>query len=756
MPQTKAKLPYILRWLVLLLIPALWCVLWANGLLVFLENRTVDWRFQARGEIPSPLKVIYVDIDSQALSEIGGFPWSRIYFGRVLPALIENAGVKAVGVDIVFSENGVAESVDWTKRVEGNRELAKYLAKNPPAVLAASYAAPVDRDINGRLIYRELPRVREVGMKAQAEPPETPVFRISESDPNRRWSPALIGLIDSIDGGTRVVPAYAPTSVRTYLHMAVELARLHFGVKPDGVKISDEHIDLVRADGSLAARIPLLEHQMMEINWFSRWISGGNNPRISFSTVYSYAEMLKSEDAAEQRAAQEFFAQPEFKDAIVLIGPVDPLLQDLAVTSLDDTPVPKVGLHGNMLKTIVSGFYLRHLSTSEEWAIIFGLTLVVSILASAGGVKGLRSKLTALLLLTVYGWLAFKLFKDHQLVLPMAAPLGAAFSTSFVAIVWQLIVEEKQKGRIKGMFGTYVSPQLVERMVESGDDPQLGGHDDEITAYFSDIQSFSTFSEKLGSAPLVELMNEYLTACTEIVQKEGGTLDKYIGDAVVAMFGAPLPLKDHALRACIATQLVHRKLAELRERWRGQGDKWPSIVWSMQTRIGLNSGICTIGNMGSLTRFNYTMMGDNVNLAARMESGAKSWGAYTMCSEATRLACEQHGGDRVVFRQLGRIVVKGRMTAVPIHEIAALKEFVTPEARECYGLFEQGLQKYYTRDWDAALKLFQQSSLLEPNQPGHTPGVTSNPSLVYVGITEHYKHEPPPADWDGVYVMKEK
>lgn len=756
MPQTKVTLPTYLRWLLLLLIPALWGVLSTTGLLTFFEHKTVDWRFQARGEIPSPLKVIYVDIDSQSLSEIGGFPWSRMYFARALPALIETAGVKAVGVDIVFSENGVAEAIDWKKRVEGNRELAKFLAKNPPVVVAASYAAPVDRDINGRLIYRELPRVRDVGMHAQAEPPETPVFRISESDPNRRWSPALVGLIDSIDGGTRVVPAYAPTSIRTYLHVSVELARLYFGVKPDGVKIADDHIDLVREDGSLAMRIPLFESQMMEINWFSRWISGGNNPRISFSTVFNYAEMLKSSDGAERKAAQEFFAQAEFKDAIVLIGPVDPLLQDLAVTSLDETPVPKIGLHGNMLKTIVSGRYLKHLPPWGEWAIVFGLTLLVSSMAAAGGAKGLRAKLTAGLLLTGYAWLAFKLFKDHHLVLPMVAPLGAAFSTSFVAIIWQLILEEKQKGRIKGMFGTYVSPQLVDRMVESGDAPQLGGHDDEITAYFSDIQSFSTFSEKLGSGPLVELMNEYLTACTDIVQKEGGTLDKYIGDAVVAMFGAPLPLKDHALRACVATQLVHRKLGELREKWRGQGEKWPPIVWNMQTRIGLNSGVCMIGNMGSRTRFNYTMMGDNVNLAARMESGAKSWGAYTMCAEATKLACEQHGPGRVVFRQLGRIVVKGRTAAVPIHEIASLKEFVTPQARECYVIFEQGLQFYYARDWERALGRFRQSERLEPNQPGKTPGVSSNPSLVYMGITEHYKHEPPPADWDGVYVMKEK
>ena len=756
MPPKKARTQSIARWLLLLPIPLLWGVLMQYGLLDFIENRLIDWRFKARGEITAPVKVVYVDIDSQALSEIGGFPWNRTYFARVIRILIEQAGAKAVGVDIVFSENGVAEAIDWKKRVEGNRELAKFLARNPPVVSAASYAAPVDRDINGRLVYRMLPLVRKQKHQEAAEPPELPAFRISENDPNRLWSPPLIGLIDSIDGATRVVPAYAPTSIRTYLHMAVELARLHFGVKPDGVKISDDCIDLVREDGTRMARIPVSAGQMIEINWFSPWMSPANNPRISFSTVYNYSEMLKSADEAERQAAAQFFAQPDFKEAIVLIGPVDPLLQDLATTPFDEVPVPKVGLHGNMVKTIVSGLYLHRLPVWANQLILLGLTVLVSLFAAAGGSRGARTKLTAVLLLTAYVWLAFNLFEQYQLIIPLVAPLGSAFTASFAAIVWQLILEEKQKGRIKGMFGAYVSPQLVERMVESGENPQLGGHDDEITAYFSDIQSFSSFSEKLGSGPLVELMNEYLTGCTDIVQGQGGTLDKYIGDAVVAMFGAPLPLKDHAYRACVATQMVHRKLAELREKWKSEGAKWPEIVWNMQTRIGLNTGTCMIGNMGSRTRFNYTMMGDNVNLAARMESGAKSWGAYSMCTEATKLSCEQLGGDQVVFRPLGRIVVKGRTTAVPIHEIIGLKEHVTSDARECIGFFSQGLTRHYERDWDGALALFKQSAQLEPNQPGITPGVSSNPSIVYTHITEHYKVEPPPENWDGVYVMKEK
>ena len=219
------------------------------------------------------------------------------------------------------------------------------------------------------------------------------------------------------------------------------------------------------------------------------------------------------------------------------------------------------------------------------------------------------------------------------------------------------------------MFGTYVSPAVVGQLVKSGQPPRLGGHEEEITAYFSDIQGFSRFAELMPPERLVELMNEYLTACTDVVTEEGGTLDKYIGDAVVAMFGAPIAQRDHAYRACLVALRVQARLAELRAKWREEGDRWPAVVAEMQTRIGLNSGPCVIGNMGSRTRFNYTMMGDNVNLAARMESGAKSWGVFTLCTEATRRACEQHAGDRVVFRPLGKIRVIGRAKPVAVFEV---------------------------------------------------------------------------------------
>ncbi|MFA5263616.1 MAG: adenylate/guanylate cyclase domain-containing protein, partial [Opitutaceae bacterium] len=384
------------------------------------------------------------------------------------------------------------------------------------------------------------------------------------------------------------------------------------------------------------------------------------------------------------------------------------------------------------------------------------LTLLVASLAVTGGARGVLWKVAAVGLVAAYVGTAFECFRFFHWVLPMSAPLGAAFSTSFGAVIWQVVLEEKQKGRIKGMFGTYLSPTVVQGLIESGKDPELGGHDAEITPYFSDIQSFSSFSEVLSASRLGELLNEYLSTCTDIVQAEGGTLDKFIGDAVVAMYGAPVEIRDHALRACVASQLVHRQLAALREKWKGEGDKWPPLVHKLRTRIGLNTGVCMIGNMGSQTRFNYTMMGDNVNLAARMESGAKSWGVYTMCTEAAKSAAEAHGPGRLVFRSLGRIVVKGRSQAVPIHEIVGLKEDVSDRTLECLGLFEQAMARMCARDWDAALALFRRSAELEPNQPGVTPGVKLNASLVRIEKVEACKLDPPPETWDGVEVMTEK
>jgi adenylate cyclase len=310
-----------------------------------------------------------------------------------------------------------------------------------------------------------------------------------------------------------------------------------------------------------------------------------------------------------------------------------------------------------------------------------------------------------------------------------------------------LVIELRAKSRITGIFGTYVSPDVVKQMIASGEEPKLGGEQSEITAFFSDIAGFSSFSEKLPAERLVHLMNDYLTEMTDILHDNGGTLDKFIGDAIVGMFGAPLFFKGHAYHACRAALLMQQRQLELREKWRKEGD-WPDIVFEMQTRIGLNSGQAIIGNMGSRRRFNYTMMGDTVNLAARSESGAKSYGVYTMITSETK-TLSQSFKDDITFRFLDRIVVKGRSQPVEMYELVGFDNEMTPEIQECLSLHKRGMERYLDQDWDGAAALFQRSAMREIHQ-------ASNPSLVMLQRCAALKNDPPPADWDGVYVMKTK
>jgi adenylate cyclase len=745
----KRKINWKLIWL--LPVPLLWVFASHEGYLKFVENPLVDLRFRSRGEIPGTVPIVYVDIDTRAMEELGNFPWLRSHFSSVAGALIEHGKAKGVGIDVVFSEKGVSESYDRGKWIEANVKFAQFLRKNPPVVVAASYAGADHRDESGRRLSVSLPLIREGLPPLNSIPlPELPEFNVGR---NIMWNPPRIGLIDTLDGATRWVPVFVPTGVKRYDHMSLALAAIYWGIDPATINVTSDAIVVPNPDGGVKATIPLIDQQLVEVNWFSPWISS-TNPRVGFSEVFNYVRMLSDADEKIRENAAEFFRQ--FAGSIVLIGPVDPLLQDLATTPFDDVPVPKVGVHGNLLKTIISGTYLRRLPPWTDYALTLGLTFITTVFSMTGGARGLRSKLTAVLVLVAYVWFCLKFFEQSHLVMPMAAPLGGALTTGFIGIIWQLIIEEKQKGRIKSMFGTYLAPELVNRMVESEADPQLGGHEETITAYFSDIQSFSTFSELMPAGQLVEMMNEYLTVCTDILQEEKGTLDKYIGDAVVGIYGAPLPVPDHAYRACVTTIRVQKGIEELRKKWRSEGEKWPPIVHYLRARLGLNTGTAIVGNMGSRSRFAYTMMGDNVNLAARMESGAKSLGVYTMITEATKVECEKHGGDKVVFRFLDKIVVKGRTLPVPVYEVIGLREEVPQQTFDCLSIHAQAVERYLLQDWEGALQLFTKSATLELHQPSKAHFIESNPSLIMSERCHYFKKHPPAPNWDGVFTMKEK
>ncbi len=756
MRSSRSRRPSLWLYLSIIASSLVWLLFDQWNVLQPVQNLTVDARFKARGPLPSPLKLVYVDIDTKSVSKLGSFPWDRGIFEKVCDLLVNRLEVKGVGIDVVFSLAGIPNLADRAKLQKGQEAFGWFLFKEPPVVVAASYASAEQIGPDGERVPRPLPEVKLLDGQPGKDLPEVPEWDLG----SMVFTPPLVGLIDTTDGNTRQVPIYAPTTARNYYHLSLELARLYYGLKQDDIHVHPDRIDLQSAVGEVVRSVPLIEGQKVDINWFSPWGDDGN-PRYSIFDFYDVAVALRSENEEVRRQAEESLAEAaaEFKDAIVLIGPVDPLMQDLATTPFDHVPVPKVGVHGNMVKTIVSGRFLRH---PPAWAlpvITIALTALVAGLSLLS--EGRRSailRVIAAFVLIGYIVLCFVAFSWGDWVLPVVAPLGSALSLAFIGGAAQLVLAQKQKSRIKGLFGAYLAPAVVNEMVEMGEEPKLGGVEEEITAYFSDVQSFSTFSEVLSATQLVELMNEYLTACTDIVQAEGGTLDKYVGDAVVAMYGAPLALPGHALRAAVAALRVEKRCAELREKWRLEvpAKGWPEIVTRLRTRVGLNTGRAVVGNMGSATRFSYTMMGDTVNLAARMESGAKAWGVFTMCAEPTRLACQVADAERVVFRALGRVVVKGRKAPVPIYELVGLKEDVSDRTREAIARFEEGLAHFYAQDWDGALIRFRESAALEPNQPDVAKGVAGNPSLVYQDLVAELRANPPGPNWNGAYVMRGK
>ncbi len=539
----------------------------------------------------------------------------------------------------------------------------------------------------------------------------------------------------------------------TFYNMALKLALAYLNLDESNVRRTVDNLQVIDKGGKVVLDMPLREQQLLEINWFTRWDNPDLNPQVSMWDVLVNAGKFGTGTPAEQAEYEDFFKQ--FKDAIVLVGPVDPILQDVAPSPFDSAATAKVAVYGNLLKTFFSGAYIHR---TPEWVKVllqFALTLLIGGLAISSGHHTGFAKAAPALILFGYIAVVFEAFAHFNLVLPLVVPVGSAFTTAFIGAVVRLIDEEKQKKRIKGMFGTYLAPEVVNSMVESGEEPQLGGHNVVITCFFSDVQSFSTFSEVLTPGQLTDLMNEYFTAMVDILQAERGSLDKFIGDAIVAMFGAPVTVNDHALRAAVTTCRMLKRLGELRQKWVSEGDKWPDKVHRMRMRIGLNSGETIVGNMGSAARFNFTMMGDTVNLAARCESGAKQFGVYGMCTEDTVKAALAHGSD-VVFRRLNKITVKGKTKPVEVYEIVCLRADATPDTLRCVELFERALELYFAQKWDDAKALFAEAQKLEPLQPGRDPGVAHNPSELMQEECDHMKAHPPGKNWNGVKEMTEK
>jgi adenylate cyclase len=336
----------------------------------------------------------------------------------------------------------------------------------------------------------------------------------------------------------------------------------------------------------------------------------------------------------------------------------------------------------------------------------------------------------------LYSWLVYFLFTNHQIYLQMLYPLGCLITVYVAVAFMRFIAEERERMRIRAAFQNYVAPEVVNTMLQHPDMLKLGGEKREMTVLFSDIRGFTTISEQMEPEVLVGLLHSYLNPMTETVFKNHGTMDKYIGDAIMAIYGAPLVLPDHANRACETALEMIETLRHLWEGWRAKS------LPELKIGIGINSGPMTVGNMGSERLFDYTVIGDNVNLASRLEGLNKYYGTAILISGATQKLLQ----NSFVLREVDRVRVKGKKAPVSIFE---LRGHGQPQGKDAELLqtFEAGLEAFRQGRWEAAEKYFSQCLQLSPDD---------GPAKLLLGRTQAMAHQPPPPDWDGTATLTEK
>lgn len=696
-----------------------------------LELKWIDLMFDIRGQASiedSP--IVLVAISEQSDFELPEkFPWPTSYYARLIDNLNE-AGAAVIGIDVIFDKNDIYDAANDTL-------FANALARHGNVVLAGN-------------VMREVQRATNVELRSAFDGQQLvqPIRLLNESNPNR-WG--FVSVNRDLDGFLRRYPLELRHFEEIYYSLGVEVLKVYKGLQDEDISNEEGVFRL----GDL--RLPKWDNRNIYINYAGL---PGSFPEYNFSDVIDTEDFFTLiEDEGFQINA---FDDPEFgllhqdvfRDKIVLVGATMPELHDFYPAPFaPNGNMPGYETHANGIHTILSGQFITRPTLQTVLYVILGVALLITITTMLSSVKW--GVFFLMVQLSGYVSIVLWLFLEQRFIIELIGPSLTIIIGYSTSVVYGYFNEHREKKRIQSMFGSYVAPEVVDRMIASGEEPRLGGERMHITAFFSDIQNFSTFSEKLSAEELVELMNEYLGAMTDILIEEGGTLDKYIGDAIVAFFGAPIPSQDHAYRACVTSQKMLLKQHELCIKWRQEGKKWPRIVSRMQTRIGLNTGEVITGNMGSRTRFNYTMMGDNVNLAARCESAAKAYGVYTMVTGETRSEAEAVG-DACLFRKLDRIIVKGRTLPVEVHEVVGLRTHLKNRDLECVTHFEAGLESYFMQNWEAAEKSFRLAAELERSKPNVELKIETNPSLVLLERVAQMRENPPDANWDGVYVMKSK
>ena len=433
------------------------------------------------------------------------------------------------------------------------------------------------------------------------------------------------------------------------------------------------------------------------------------------------------------------FPAGAFNDKLVLVGATATGIGDLKTTPFGGTNYPGVEIHANVIDNILNQRFMRRgqhqFETDVLLIFLFGIPLGIAL-----ALVSPRFMWFGLALLIPFGAINYYAF-NRGWWLNFILPAGTLTANVLLVSLYRALVEEKEKRKVRSAFGQYLSPEVIRRLLLNPTlvDPRKT----EITVMFSDIRGFTSISEKLDAQELALFLNSYLSDMTKIVFATQGTLDKYIGDAVMAFWGAPYEDARHAINACDAALNMMTRIHELQKVWQAEGKP------KLDIGIGLNSGVASVGNMGSALRYGYTALGDTVNLSSRLEGLNKDYGTHILVNESTFQAAKEGG---FLFRELDVIRVKGKLEGVTIYELYGRLEDLKndgsiSEVEELFQQFANARARYSERKWSEAQNEFQNVLNRWPNE---------GPSRMYWKRCQDYLFDEPPANWDGIFTMTHK
>jgi adenylate cyclase len=715
------------------------------GFVQFVDAKLYDYRL--RLTLPQTLddRIVILDIDEKSLKEDGRWPWGRDKMASLMDKLFERHGVAVVGFDVVFAEKDSSSGLEVLQDLGRNQfrgvtQFQSVLARIRPHLEYDQRFADKIRQRNVVLGYYFSNHERGADKNTSGVLPE-PVFSAGTFGGRpiffTRWDSYGANLPElqrsagqaghfnpmvDFDGVVRRIPMIVEYDGAYYESLSLAVARAALGatrLSPGYAPGQDEHY------GGLEWLVLETEQGELHVP-----VDAEVSALVPYRGERGAFPYLSLSDVLHGR-----IPAADLRNKIVLVGTTAPGLMDMRATPVGEV-YPGVEVHASM----ISGILDQDIKHSPPYApganvlllLVMGVSLAF-LLPMLSPVSGTALAALALLLAVT---LNASLWQYADIALPLAGGLIMVSALFALNMTFGYFVEARTKKKITGLFGQYVPSELVDEMSKKPEQVSMEGESREMTILFSDVRGFTTISEGLEPKDLSLLMNEFLTPLSRVIYSHRGTIDKYMGDCIMAFWGAPLPDARHAYHAVLAGLEMQRTLRELQPHFRERG--WPEI----HVGVGINSGRVSVGNMGSDVRVAYTVMGDAVNLASRLEGITKEYGAAVLVGENTRAAAPEF-----VYRELDLVRVKGKDRPVAIFEPLGLADGVGQAVLDEIGLFQQMLSLYRKQEWDKAesqlsalLKIAPKARLYE----------------VYLERIAYYRANPPGENWDGVFIFKTK